>query len=390
MNRMKVLLVSRCQGAARTADAILAERNDLEVETRLLANGSVDPLQGVAHAPDLLIMYDHGAEGELESLQQLPADQRPELIVFGPGDDAKTIRMAMRAGARDYLTIPIDKGELYAAVDEIAKQQRNATQTSHGNLHVFINGKGGSGATFLATNIAHGLAVDDHKVTLVDLDLQFSGLCRYLDLTPKQDILEAIRAVDNMDETAAAAFTTRHDSGIRLLSASDSRLVMNQEISPESMLALIEKYREYNDYVIVDVPRHIDAMNAAILETADKITVVMQQSFPHLHDTARLLGILRNELNVDSGKINVVVNRYSKNLPILIKDIETALHTEALIKIPNQYRVTSESVNSGVPLSVVDRKSSVTRGLKEIYATIDESTGTPGPLGRALPALFRR
>ena len=131
-------------------------------------------------------------------------------------------------------------------------------------------------------------------------------------------------------------------------------------------------------------------MNAAILETADKITVVMQQSFPHLHDTARLLGILRNELNVDSGKINVVVNRYSKNLPILIKDIETALHTEALIKIPNQYRVTSESVNSGVPLSVVDRKSSVTRGLKEIYATIDESTGTPGPLGRALPALFRR
>ena len=390
MNRMKVLLVSRCQSAARTADAILAERNDLEVETRLLANGSVDPLQGVAYTPDLLVMYDHGAEGELEALQQLPADQRPELIVFGPGDDAKTIRMAMRAGARDYLTIPIDKGELYAAVDEIAKQQRNATQTSHGNLHVFINGKGGSGATFLATNIAHGLAVDDHKVTLVDLDLQFSGLCRYLDLTPKQDILEAIRAVDNMDETAAAAFTTRHDSGIRLLSASDSRLVMNQEISPESMLALIEKYREYNDYVIVDVPRHIDALNAAILETADKITVVMQQSFPHLHDTARLHGIRRNELNVDAHKINVVVNRYSKNLPILIKDIETALHTEALIKIPNQYRATSESVNSGVPLSVVDRKSSVSRGLKEIYATIDESTGTPGPLGRALPSLFRR
>ena len=265
MNRMKVLLVSRCQSAARTADAILAKRNDLEVETRLLANGSVDPLAGVAYTPDLLVMYDHGAEGELETLQQVPADARPPLLVFGPGDNAKAIRMAMRAGARDYLTIPLEQEEFFGAIDEIAALKKQATPSSNGNLHVFINGKGGSGATFLATNIAHGLAVDGHKVTLVDLDLQFSGLCRYLDLTPKQDILEAIRAVDNMDETAAAAFTTQHDSGLRLLSSSEDHLVMNQEISPDSMLALIEKYREYNDYVIVDVPRHIDTLNAAIL-----------------------------------------------------------------------------------------------------------------------------
>jgi pilus assembly protein CpaE len=390
MNKMKVLLVSRCQSAAHKADSILSERSDVEVETRFLKNGSVDPLNGVTYEPDLLVVYDHDAEGELETLQQMPADTRPPLVVFGPGDDAKAIRLAMRAGARDYLTIPIDKDELFGVVDEIAAQKKQASRSDRGNLHVFINGKGGSGATFLATNIAHGLAVDGHKVTLVDLDLQFSGLCRYLDLTPKQDILEAIRAVDNMDETAADAFTTRHDSGLRLLSSSDKRLVMNQEISPDSMLELLDKYRDYNDYVIVDLPRHIDAMNAAVLESADKITIVMQQSFPHLHDTARLLGILHNELNVDADRINVVVNRYSKSLPILIKDIETALHTDSLIRIPNQYRVTSESVNSGVPLSELDRKAAVTKGLREIYATIDESAVTPGPLGRALPSLFRR
>ena len=66
------------------------------------------------------------------------------------------------------------------------------------------------------------------------------------------------------------------------------------------------------------------------------------------------------------------------------------MQTDSLIKIPNQYRITSESVNSGVPLSEVDRKAAVTRGLKEVYATINETTDTPGPLGRALPSLFRR
>jgi pilus assembly protein CpaE len=265
--------------------------------------------------------------------------------------------MAMRAGARDYLTLPLDRNELFAAIDEIAKLRQDNKKSGAGHLHVFINGKGGSGATFLATNIAHGLAVDKHKVTLIDLDLQFAGLCRYLDLTPKQDILEAIRAIDDMDETAADAFTTQHESGLRLLSSDGSRLVMNQEIPPENMLALIKKYREYNDYVIIDLPRHLDALNAAVLEAADKVTVVMQQSFPHLHDTARLLHILRTELHIGQERINVVVNRYSKNLPILIKDIESALHTDSLLKIPNQWRVTSESVNSGVPVVEINRKA---------------------------------
>jgi len=387
---MKILIASRSQRAAVKASELLAERDGLEVDTRLLTNGSVDPLQDVSYTPDLLILYDHGSEGELETLRQMPAEARPELLVFGPGDNPTAIRMAMRAGARDYLTLPLDKGELFAAIDEIAKLRKDTKKSSTGHLHVFINGKGGSGATFLATNIAHGLAVDEHKVTLIDLDLQFSGLCRYLDLTPKQDILEAIRAIDDMDETAADAFTTQHESGLRLLSSDGSRLVMNQEIPPENMLALINKYREYNDYVIVDLPRHLDAMNAAVLEAADKVTVVMQQSFPHLHDTARLLNILRTELHIGPERINVIVNRYSKNLPILIKDIETALHTDSLLKIPNQWRVTSESVNSGVPVVEINRKAAVSRGLKEFHATINGTTDTPGALERALPSLFGR
>lgn len=390
MNRMKILIASRSQSAAVKASALLAERDGLEVDTRLLTNGSVDPLQGVSYTPDLLIIYDHGSESELDTLRQMPAEARPELLVFGPGDNPTAIRMAMRAGARDYLTLPLDRNELFAAIDEIAKLRQDNKKSGAGHLHVFINGKGGSGATFLATNIAHGLAVDKHKVTLIDLDLQFAGLCRYLDLTPKQDILEAIRAIDDMDETAADAFTTQHESGLRLLSSDGSRLVMNQEIPPENMLALIKKYREYNDYVIIDLPRHLDALNAAVLEAADKVTVVMQQSFPHLHDTARLLHILRTELHIGQERINVVVNRYSKNLPILIKDIESALHTDSLLKIPNQWRVTSESVNSGVPVVEINRKAAVSRGLKEFHATIDGTTDTPGALERALPSLFGR
>jgi pilus assembly protein CpaE len=166
---------------------------------------------------------------------------------------------------------------------------------------------------------------------------------------------------------------------------------MNQDIPPENLVRLLDVYRKFNDFVVVDLPRQIDALNAAVIESADLITIVMQQSFPHLHDTARLVNVLRNELHVDSSRINVVVNRYSKNLPILLKDIEGALQTNNIVKIPNQYRLTSESVNSGIPVSEVDRKASVTKGLRELYPeTVNATERGEGRLERAFPSLFRR
>jgi pilus assembly protein CpaE len=318
-----------------------------------------------------------------------PAAARPELLVFGPGDDPRIIRLAMRAGARDYLTLPLQAAELHAAIDAIRQSADTADTAVAGRIQVFMNGKGGAGATFLATNAAHGLACENRRVTLVDLDLQFAGLCRYLDLAPMQDIVDAVRSLDDMDELAAEAFTTQHESGLRLLAAKGDRLLMNEDIPPKEMVRLLEVYRSFNDFVIVDLPDHIDALNAAVLEHADNIVLVMQQSFPYLNDMVRLMNILTGDLHIERSRIAVVVNRFSKNLPILMKDIEAALHTQNIVTIPNNYKMSSESVNSGIPLSQLDRKSPIARGLKDLYvATGAAARAAEGRF--ALPAFFRR
>jgi pilus assembly protein CpaE len=391
MSKFKVLIASRCEKTGRTVHALLSKQPKLNAELRIISNGTVDPLHGLTEVPNLLLLFDHNVLGELEALQNMNSTERPELLVFGSGNDAKSIRHAMRAGARDYLTIPLIESELLSAIDEIRKSATAVDSTSDGHLHVFLNGKGGSGATFLATNTAHDLASDGHSVTVVDLDLQFAGLCRYLDLTPKQDIFAALRSIDDLDQVAAEAFTTGHESGLRLLSATGERLRMNEDVIPDTLIRLLDLYCSINDFVVVDLPRQIDGLSAAVIERADQITVVMQQSFPHLHDTARLINILRNELHVESSRINIVVNRYSKDSPILLKDIESAIDVENIIKISNQYRVTSESVNSGVPVSQVDKKSSVTRGLKHLYPERAKPAEIHrGRFSRTLPSLFGR
>ena len=391
MHKVKILITGRSREEVEAAEKLLTDDSRCETSIRLINNGHVDPLHGVDEMPDLLLLCDIGANGELQTLVNSDAKDRPTLVVFGPGDDTAAIRMAMKAGARDYLSLPLDANEVDDILTQLVNELSAADQKSSGSLHVFINGKGGSGATFLATNVAHGLATNDHRVTLVDLDLQFAGLCRYLDIKPTRDLFEAIQAIDTMDELSAEAFTTRHDSGLRLLSSRTDELRINSEVSPENVVSMLKAYQRFNDFVIVDLPRNIDILNAAILESADRISVVMQQSFPHLHDTSRLLQILRDDLGISNDQLTVVVNRYEKDSAILIKDIEKALQIESIVKIPNHYRLTAESVNTGIPLSEVNQKAGVAKGLREFYSDIGGlQEPESGRAARAFQNLFRR
>jgi pilus assembly protein CpaE len=204
-------------------------------------------------------------------------------------------------------------------------------------------------------------------------------------------LLDAVKAVGDMDQVSAEAYTTQHESGLRILAGKNPGLRLTSDISPEQLVKTLMVYRSYNDFVIVDLPRHLDMLAASVLDNADQVSVVTQQSFPHLHDTSRLLQILRNDIGIHDDQLTVVVNRYEKDSAILLKDIENALQVQKIVRIPNHYRLTSESVNTGVPLSEMNRRASVTKGLKELYQSIG-GLDEPEARGaaRTLHSFFRR
>jgi pilus assembly protein CpaE len=156
------------------------------------------------------------------------------------------------------------------------------------------------------------------------------------------------------------------------------------------MSTLLNIYRTFSEFVIADLPRHIDLLSAAVLESAGRIMVVTQQTLPHIHDTARLLRILRKEICIDESKITVVVNRHLKDSAVETGDIRKALRVQDLVTIPNQYELTTESINSGLPLSEVSGSTTVTKSLRQLHNIIG---GTIEPeqegfLRRTLPNLW--
>ncbi len=392
MAKLKVLIASRSKVSVKLLSESLSTQPEFVVTTKLLGNGHADPLHGVSETPDLLLLHHGSNHGELEFLAEPGQRNHLPLIVCGPGDNPESMRLAMQAGARDYLPETAPKSDLVTSLLRIREEQSQSGTSATGKLIVVINGKGGSGSSFLATNLAHGFVADDGKqVTLFDLDIQFGGLCRYLDITPKIGILEALEVAKQMDDVSAEAYTCEHSSGLRLLAAPAKRLVLPNEIPIEDLDALLKVFLSDNDYVVADSPNRLDAVTEFFLERADKIVLVVQQSLPNIQDAARMLQLLTSEIAIPESQIGVVVNRFSKNALIELSDIRKALRQDTLITIPNQYKIAAESINSGIPVADISKNAPVTRGIRKLQAAFHNQENKPADnfLARALPSILR-
>ncbi len=392
MQTFHVIVASRSASTTQKLAARLTKHSEFRVETRVIGNGHQDPLHGVSELPDLLLLHHGTGQGELQFLVEQRTRENLPLLVCGPENDPEAMRLAMRAGARDYLPENVSETDLVASLARIQEETFRARTSGSGKLIVFANGKGGSGASFLATNLAHSLVVDGgHRVTLFDLDLQFGGLCRYLDITPTVGILEACEVALDLDEISAKAYTHEHSSGLRLLAAPSKRLALANEIPFENLAALLEFYLSNNDYVVADAPSRLDAVTEFFLERADKVVLIVQQSLPNIHDAARLLQLLTSEIAIPQKRIGVVVNRFSKNASIELNDIKKTLRKDKLITIPNQYKLAVESIDSGIPVAEISRTAALTKGIRNLQEAIADPAIKPNEniLKRALPAFMR-
>jgi pilus assembly protein CpaE len=227
-----------------------------------------------------------------------------------------------------------------------------------------MNTKGGCGATLLACNVAHALVAVSHRnVTLVDLDLQFGAIPVYFDLFPKRGLLQALENLDRLDEVAFKGYVVEHASGLKVLGNASEDALPTQPVSVDHVRRLLDVAVRCNDHLVVDLPRRIDAVAALVLERAQNIVLVVQQSLATLRDATRLITCMRDDLGVSKDRLLVVVNRYDKKSEITVEDIRTTLACGEVFLVPNDFRTVSQCVNTGTPLLTAAQNAAITRAV---------------------------
>lgn len=387
---LHLLISSRDAAALQRLQSICKQVPGLQVTTRLVSNGHTDPLYGLEQFPDFLLLWvSHLWREELSALLQHPAHDRPPLLVCGPLDEREGMRMAMQAGARDFLPDPVVADELLTALQRMLRES-HAGPAGAGKLIAVMNAKGGSGATMFACNLAHQLSASGASTLLLDLDLQFGSVAHCLDMAPAHSHVEVMQQIDEMDSVALRGFCSHFSPTLHVLGGRTNDLFLAQDVRLEQLEALLQLARSSYDWVVVDLPRQIDHLTGITLEQADHCYILLQQSLSHLKDATRLVHILRNDLGVQGNRLHVVVNRYNKAAPISLQDIGEALRCPDIQRLPNDFTAVSESQNSGVPLELLAPRAPISQALRTLKQELAGSEADErGLFKRTFSRIFR-
>ena len=352
-----------------------------------LMEGGMSRLKGVVdqHQPDILII-----EGMCRDLQELaPLDYvashcpQAAVIMLCTNQTPEFLIHAMRAGVREVLPSPVSEEALKAAVTRIEQKRALAVRPQvSGKVLAFIACKGGSGATFLASNLAYQLAEDSARVLLIDCNLHFGDAVLFLqDRNPSTSLADVARNLHRLDASFLEASLVQVAPGLGILAAPEDP-GQAMEVKPEHLDALLTLAVKHYDFVLVDLGRALDAVTLRVLDRADTIYPVLQMTLPFIRDASRLLAIFRS-LGYPKEKIELLVNRFEKSGDLGLSDIERTLGITHLRTIPNSYTAVAHSVNQGVPMLRVAKGNPVTRSLAEFARTLlPRTTGSAGWLER--------
>lgn len=290
---------------------------------------------------------------------------------------------SMRAGVREVIPSPPSAESVRDAIERTAAKMQGNRGRQNGKVLAFVSCKGGSGATFIATNMASHLA-ETKSVLLIDLNLQFGDALSFVsDVTPHATLADVAQEFDRLDASLLAGSTVKVGPRLHVLAApADPGQAMS--IQPGHLEAILKLAAGAYDYVILDVGRTIDALAVKALDHADLVFPVMQLAFPDVRNARKLLGVFKS-LGYASDKVELIVNRFDRSSDIGLSDIERALGTVTTHVVHNSYRQVCASINQGAPITQQARSSSVAKSLLELALSLAPARTTgSGFLNRIL------
>jgi pilus assembly protein CpaE len=324
--------------------------------------------------PDLVLAETTGSE-DLDALEAL-ASNHPEIdyVLVSADLQPQVLLRMMRAGVREVLPAPALDSAIAASVARLMRKRTAAaavpSEVRQGQVLSFISCKGGSGATFLAANLAHVLSAHgERRVALIDLNLQFGDAALFVSSeTPTSNVAEVARSVARMDRDLLMAAMLKAAPGLWVLAAPEDPSAA-AEVQPEHVQAILKLARECFDFVVVDAGRSLSAVTLQALDTSDSVYAVLQLTLPFIRDGKRLRDVFRS-LDYPARKIHWVVNRYEKDSQLTLADLRQTLSVQDLVVLPNQYQAVAASVNQGTPVDRIAPNSAITKALREFAAQL--------------------
>jgi len=323
-----------------------------------------------------IISLGINAEQAIKLIQRLTGEC-PETAIISVAREtsADLILQSLRAGAREFLRIPINVDELRMVFDRIGQfcEKQATAQKKIGQMTAVFSSKGGCGTSFMAANLA---ACAFTRTVLVDLNLEAGDLPLFLGLDPRRSVADLISHRGVLDKELVSAYVTPYSDNLHLLAAPKEADPIDK-IKPEHVFEVLKQLPECYDHVVLDPQHTFDAITLAALDQSDKIVLVLTLDIPAIRSAKRALQIF-DKVGYPRTKTLVVVNRWSKQIDLDLRQVEDFLGEPVIGSLPSDYQTVVNSINLGKPLVESNSSSKIALELKRVARTLAAGTARTG------------
>lgn len=310
---------------------------------------------------------------------------KPHLAVVGVtgSNDVNRIIQAQRVGCKQFASRPLDRSDLLTAL-----QGALQSAPTHGPAGDFdskciavIGSMGGAGATTLSCYLSMALAERAGTTALVDVDFEFGMVAKAWDLNPRHTIHDLCQ-FEEFDRQSIEDVMIELPSGVSVLPR-PAQIKQAQEIDESALKEVVGMLQSWFPYVVMDLPRRLDARTGCAIEMCDKLIIVCQQTVAGVVNAGRLTdGLLEFGMSLD--QLEFVVNRYNKKIHAVTEDqLEKRVNKKPIGLVPNHYKSVGAASDLGEPVAT---RNPVRKAISDIAALIagDDSSESSG---RWIPSL---
>ena len=288
---------------------------------------------------DLNLSDSSGYETFLRVRERAPGI--PIIVLTGMDDEQVALR-AVEEGAQDYLVKNMVQPKLLARCMSMAlsRQKREASTEgtppeSSGVVLSFLGCKGGVGASTTAVNIAALLSQSGFETIVIELHQAHAAtLARYLTAEPAQGLQTLLEEpADSITVADLQRCVIKASFGAHLLCQTLSGLWETPDSSHVS--SIVSLARRAFQFVILDLPAHMDDGIARALKLSDPIVLIVDREWSSVYSGAALLKQFRIATPISSKVRVAIVERTLLETPLPLVDIERQLKMRPLAVIPS-------------------------------------------------------
>ena len=324
-----------------------------------------------------VVALDANPDKAIELIQRL-ATSSPDtsLLAVSESTDGHMILRTIRAGAKEFVTLPLTKEELSSTLDRISHQKFGASEGGSRPCEVFAiaGATGGVGTTSTAVNLGCVLASNpQNSVALVDLDLALGDADVFLDSIPDYTLADVVQNIARLDIQLLKRSLTKHSSGLYLLPR-PVELHDTESINGDSIRKVIGLLKASFTHLVIDLSKTYSQVDIAAMQCASRIILVTQLDLPCLRNVVRLM-MSFEEMDNLHDKVEIIVNRAGLDSgQISLKKAKETLGRDIFALLPNDYRTMVEVRNNGVPLIVQAPKAAITQSIRDLAEKLESKT----------------